>query len=70
MRRQRNISQMKKKKKKDQTTAGDQSQTGISNVLDRKFILMIMKILIRLESVEDISETLTLEIKKEPFRDQ
>ena len=54
----------------DQTTAGDQSQTGISNVLDRKFILMIMKILIRLESVEDISETLTLEIKKEPFRDQ
>ena len=57
MGRQRNISQIKEQ---DQTITRDQSEKDISNVPDRDFKVMIIKILTGLEKrVEDISETLT-----------
>lgn len=42
MRRQKNMSQMKEQ---DQTTVRDLSKTERSNMLDREFIAMIIKIL-------------------------
>ena len=57
MGRQRNISQIKEQ---DQTITRDQSEKDISNVPDRDFKVMIIKILTGLEKkVEDISDPFT-----------
>lgn len=49
----------------DQTIARDLSKTDVSNMADREFKVMTVKILSGLEkSVENISETLHKEIKK------
>ena len=51
-------------KEQDQTTARYQSEMLRSNMLDREFSVMIIKILTGLERrMEDISETLSKEIK-------
>ena len=47
MKRQRNVSQMKEQ---DKATARDLSETDISNMSDRKFKIMIMRILTELKS--------------------
>ena len=61
MRGEKNMSQMKT----GETTARDLSKMYISNMPDREVKVMIIKILIGLEKrVEDISETLNKEIKK------
>ena len=61
MGKQRNISQIKEQ---DQTITRDQSEKDISNVPDRDFKVMIIKILTGLEKrVEDINENLNKEIK-------
>ena len=66
MERQRNIFQMKEQ---DQTTARDQNKVDVSNMPDREFKVMIIKIVSRLEKkVENISETLSTQIKKEPIK--
>ena len=64
MPRERNFSQVKKKKK-DKTTARDLSRTDISNMPDGEFKATILRILTGLEKrTEAISETLTTEIKE------
>ena len=55
MKRQRNIIQIKEQ---DQTTPRDQSEMNISNIPNREFKVMIIKICTGLKKiVEDISET-------------
>ena len=50
---------------KDKITARDLSEMDISNMPDREFKVMIIKILTGFEkTVEDISETLNKEIKE------
>ena len=62
MRIQKNMSQMKKKKKQDKTTAKDLSEIEINNIPDKEFKVIIIKILTGLEKkVEDFSETLNKE---------
>ena len=62
MRTQRNISQMKEQ---DQTIARDQSKMDVSNMPNREFKVIIIKVLTGFEKkVEDISETLNTQIKK------
>jgi len=64
MGRQRNIFHMKEEA---QTTAREQSKMDRSNMPDRKFKAVLIKILTGLEKkVEDISETLNTD-KKEPI---
>ena len=61
MKTQRNTFQMKNRTKPQQ----DLSEMEISNAPDRKFKVMIIKTLTGLEKrMEDISETLTTEIKE------
>ena len=56
---------MFQRKEQEKITARDLSQMDISNMPDRKFKVIIIKILTGLEKrVEDISETLTNELKK------
>ena len=51
-------------KEQDKATARDPSEADISNMLDREFKAMIIRILTRLEkTVEDISETINIEIR-------
>ena len=60
--RQRNRSQ---RKEQDKITVKDLSEMDISNMPDREFKVMIIKILTGFEkTVEDISETLNKEIKE------
>ena len=60
--RQRNMSQMKEQ---DKLTAGDVSETEMSNIPDREFKVMMIKILTGVQKrLEDTSETLDKEIKK------
>ena len=54
--------------KQDKITTEDLSKTDISNMSHREFKVMIIKVLQR--RVEDISETLDKEIKKEHIRDK
>lgn len=55
---------MSQMKEQDKIIAGDISKTEISNMTDREFKVIIIKILKGLEKrVEDISETLNKEIK-------
>ena len=62
MRRQRNMSQIKEQ---DKTTARDVGKIEVRKMLDTEFKVMIIKIVIGLEKkVEDISETLKIEIKR------
>ena len=62
MPRHRNSLQMKEQ---DHTTARDLSKTDISNMPDGEFKATIIRILTGLEKrIEDISETLTTEIKE------
>ena len=62
MKKQRSIYKMKEW---DKITARDISKTEIYNMPDREFKVMIIKILTGLEKrVEDISEILNKEIKK------
>jgi len=62
MRKQRNMSQIKEQNK---ITVRGISKTKMNKMPDRKFKVMIIKILTGLEErVEDISETLKKEIKK------
>ena len=52
-------------KEQDKITARDLSKMEVSNIPDREFKLMIIKILTGLEKgVQDISETLDKEMKK------
>ena len=61
MRRQRNLSQMKEQ---DKAMARDLNETNISNMLDREFKAMIIRILTALEKrMEDMSENLNIEIR-------
>ena len=63
MRRWSNLSQMKEQ---DKIRARDLSKMEISNMPSRKFKVLIIKILTGFEKkVENISETLNKEIKKE-----
>ena len=62
MRRQSTMSQMKQK---DKITAREPNETLISNMPDREFKVMVIKIFSRLEKrVEDFSEILNKEIKR------
>lgn len=55
---------MSQKKERDQTIARELSETDISSMPDRKFKVMIIKVLIDLEKrVEDIGETFNKDIK-------
>ena len=52
-------------KKQDKVIGRDPSETGISNMLDGNFKAIIIRTLTGIEkSIEDISETLTTEIKE------
>ena len=56
---------MSQMKEEDKIIAGDLNRTEISNAPDRKFKVMIIKILTGLEKrVEDLSENFNTEIKK------
>lgn len=56
---------MSQMKEQDQATARDLNEMDISYTLDRKFKVMMIKILPGLEKiVEDISETLNTEVRK------
>ena len=52
-------------KEQDQTTARDETEIGINNILNREFKVMIIKIHTRLKKrVEKIIETLNSKTKK------
>jgi len=56
-------------KEEDKTTARDLSETDINNMPDREFKVMVIKILTGFEKrVENISETLNTEIKKNQMK--
>ena len=62
-------------KEEDRAIVRDPSKSDISNILDEEFKTAIIMILTGLwKRIEDISETLTTEIKKkvkkEPIRDE
>ena len=62
---------MSQMEEQDKTTARELSETNISNMLDREFKIMIMNICTGFgKRLEDISETLNKEIKKEPIGDE
>ena len=63
---------MSQMKEQDKTTAArDQSEMEKISMTDREFKVMIINILTGLEKrVEDISETLDTEIKREHIRDE
>ena len=62
---------MSQMKEQDKTTARDQSEMEKISMTDREFKVMIINILTGLEKrVEDISETLNTEIKREHIRDE
>ena len=58
MRRQRNMSQMKKNKtKKPQKITEELNEMEIRNIPDKEFKIMVIKVLIRLEKrVEELTE--------------
>lgn len=58
MRRQRNMSQMKKNKtKKTQKITEELNEMEIRNIPDKEFKIMVIKVLIRLEKrVEELTE--------------
>ena len=62
---------MSQVKEQDKITARDLNGMEVSNIRDKEFKLVVIKILPGLEKrVEDLSETLNKEIKKEPIRDE
>ena len=61
MKRQRNMPQMKQQEKK--ITGREQKEMEISNMPDREFKVMVIKILIIKKRVEDLNKTLNKEIK-------
>lgn len=60
---------MSQMKEQDKITGRDLSKTDVSNMPERAFKVIVIKILTGLQKrVEVISETLKTEIEKEPFR--